>query len=343
VVDEKDDTPLAAASVYFNNTTIATSTNEKGEFQFETVRMLNTELVIYCPGYEILVYKPNAQQVEGKRMVFKLRYKELVSVNKPVLSAEIRRSFLAVFSQVFLGNTEEASKCKIMNESVIYFGGGKTKTSFKAYADSPLVIINNMLGYKIIFNLEDLWYDDATGQNNFFGYARYEELAADKKWIRNRKDCYNGSSMHFFRSLVKHQLYEQGFGTFRREIVDRKLPAKITIGDTSITDIDSTVVEPMTAGDILYIDSTNELSIRVKGQLIVQYYKNPTAKAFLTRYGAPLAGDLDKGVESIILLKAPQVGINYAGVLDDAESVIYSGYWLYEKLGNRLPYNYVSD
>jgi hypothetical protein len=290
-----------------------------------------------------MLYKPTARQVEGKRIVFKLRTKELVSINKPVLSAEVRKSFLYIFTKLFLGITEEASKSKIMNESVIYFGAGETKTSFKAYADSPLVIINNMLGYKIIFDLEDFSYDDSTGQDNFFGYARFEELGTDKKWIRNRKDCYNGSSMHFYRSLVKHQLYEQGFGTFSREIVKRKVPAKIPIGDTSIIDTDSTVVAPLAAGDILYIDSSNELSIKVSGSLIVQYYKNPTAKAFLTRYGAALAGDLDHGVESTILFSAPQVGINYAGVLNDAESVIYSGYWLYEKLGNRLPYNYVAE
>jgi hypothetical protein len=85
VVDESDNVPLQDANVFFNNTTIGTETDEQGEFFFETVRMLNTELVIYCPGYELMVYKPNAKQVEGKRMVFKLRHKEAISGKKPAL------------------------------------------------------------------------------------------------------------------------------------------------------------------------------------------------------------------------------------------------------------------
>jgi hypothetical protein len=343
VVDEKDDTPLAAASVYFNNTTIATSTNEKGEFQFETVRMPNTELVIYCPGYELMLYKPAARQVEGKRIIFKMTAKATDSVKKIKLKDDQRERLLTIFHYKVLGVTEEGLGCSILNRNNIYFTSGDSPGSIKVLADEPLIIMNNMLGYKIIFNLEEFEYDESTDKDYTIGFARFEDLGGSKKWLRNRKNCYEGSSLHFYRSLVKHQLYEQGFGTFSKKSVGRKLPVNISIGDAIITDTDSTVVEPLSAGDILYIDSSNELSIRIAGQLIVQYYKNTTAKVFLNPYGSIMAGNLDKGEESTISFKEPQVGINYAGVLNDAESVSYSGYWTYEKLGNKLPYNYVSD
>ncbi len=342
VEDETNNMPLPNACVFFNNTSIGTNTNQQGEFYFETVRMLNTELVIYCPGYEPMVYKPNAQQVEGKRMVFRLRLKSFDPVNKPTLSSGLRRDFLAVFSRNLLGITEEANRSKIMNDSVIYFGAGETTTSFRAYADSPLVVINNMLGYKIIFLLEDFWYDDATGQNNFFGYAHYEELGSDKKFFKNRRNCYYGSTLHFYRSLVAHQLYNEGFGTFLVKTDSTKMNG-LNIGGMIIPVHDSTGLEPISDGDIMYIDSVNNFSIKVDGQLLVQYNQNTTAKNYLVEQDLFMSGFLPEGVESYIQFKGPLTGINYAGILNDYNSVTYSGYWIYERLANTLPVNYKPD
>ena len=339
MVDESDNTPLPYASVYFNKTTIGTYTNEHGEFYFETVRMLNTELIICCPGYEITVYKPTVQQIEGKRMVFKLRYKEAFLVNKPTLSIDTRKSLLAIFFQNLLGITEEAGKSKIMNDSVIYFGGGETQNSFRAYANSPLMIINNVLGYKIIFNLEDFWYDNATRQHNFFGYARYEELGTDKKWLRNRRKCYYGSTLHFYRSLVAHQLYNEGFGTFLVKTDSIKING-LDIGGMVIRVHETTGLEPISDQDIMYIDSSNNFSINVVGQLLVQYNQNTSTKNYLVQNDIFMSGFLPDGVESYIQFKEPLTGINYAGVLDDYNSVSYLGYWIYERLANTLPVNY---
>src|SRR6188474_2433883 len=76
VLDERDNAPLPGVSVYFNYTSISTNTNNQGDFQFEGIRMLGTELVIYSPGYEILVFKPTTAEVQGKKFVFKLKVKE---------------------------------------------------------------------------------------------------------------------------------------------------------------------------------------------------------------------------------------------------------------------------
>ncbi len=343
VVDESDNSPLPNASVYFNNTTIGTYTNEQGEFYFETIRLLNTELVIYCPGYEIMLYKPNAQQVEGKRLVFKLRSKETVHIIRPTVSAAVRNNFyFTSFFQNVVGITEEADKCKIMNDSVIYFGGGETKNSIRAYADSPLVIINNMLGYKIIFNLEDFWYDYETGQNNFLGYARYEELGADKRILKNRRNCYYGSTLHFYRSLVAHQLYNEGFGIFLVKADSTKTKG-LKIGGAFIPVHDNTELEPISDRNIMYIDSANNFFIKVAGQLLVQYNQNTATKKSFFQKDIFMSGFLPKGVESYVEFKEPLTGINYAGVLNDYNSVTYTGYWIYERLANTLPVNYKPD
>ncbi|MEJ7589338.1 MAG: hypothetical protein WKI04_17415 [Ferruginibacter sp.] len=83
------------------------------------------------------------------------------------------------------------------------------------------MIINNMLGYKIHYDLAEFSYDDATGQTYLNGYTRYEDLGTDKKWLKNRQASYYGSTLHFYRSLIRNELYEQGFGTFLvKQVID---------------------------------------------------------------------------------------------------------------------------
>ena len=66
VINENNDSPIQNASIYFNNTTIDTQTNQQGEFKFDNINSLNTELVIFCYGYELIVFKPTAAQLAVK-------------------------------------------------------------------------------------------------------------------------------------------------------------------------------------------------------------------------------------------------------------------------------------
>ncbi|MEP7106836.1 MAG: carboxypeptidase-like regulatory domain-containing protein [Ferruginibacter sp.] len=339
VVDEKDDTPLPGASVYFNNTTVGTYTDQQGSFYFEAFNLFNTEVVVSCTGYEVLVYKPIAEKVKGKRIIVKLQKKVELQRNKMVLTNAVRKRWLDLFQKSFLGTSKEATKCTIENEPDIYFTQGENKTSFMAHADTPLVIINNMLGYKISFNLVEFWYNDENGQNYLLGYSRYEELGNNKKWIKHRQFCYYGSTLHFYRSLITNQLYEQGFGTFLiKQVMDSSREILLP-GEQAKAAAGITMAVPITAHQILYIDSTNNFSIRIRGQLLVQYSSNPSSKDF-SRRNIYIAGNLEKGFESYILFKESSIGLNNAGVLSDPASVEYSGYWINEKAANILPYNY---
>ena len=343
VVDELDGSPLPNACLYFNNTTIGTTTDQQGFFHFEAVKLLNTALVISCPGYEVFAYQPIAELVEGKKIIFKLHAKEKTIQNSLELSEQVRKNWLNAFFQNFLGISEEASKCYIVNESAIHFTLGENKSSFSAFADSPIVLINTMLGYKISFNLENFSFDVATGKNYLFGYARFEELTDSKNWTnQQRKNCYYGSSLHFYRSLVSNQLFEQGFGTFldkskkQIEAASLKNNQRVTRNPVKVQ------MEPISAQQILHIDSTNNFSIHISDPLLVQYDKNPSAKNYLSQKGW-VEGFLTKGVESYIRFNKSPIGINYAGVLSDGDDIEYVGYWQYEKLANRLPYNYSPD
>ena len=120
----------------------------------------------------------------------------------------------------------------------------------------------------------------------------------------------------------------------------RRVPKDSVVLPKNNNDIvtsDATVV-PLSEQDILFIDDkTNELSIQVPGQLLVQYNKNPGS---LHVDNGLLENFMSKGVESTVYFMKTPLGIKYPGVLDDYGAIQYSGYWKTEKLANKLPYNY---
>ncbi len=337
VVDAITDIPVTNASIYFNNTTIATKTNLQGEFNFTALNFITSALLISSSRYELLVFKPTAVQLKGTRkFVFKLQAKEPPPQDKIPPTVPLRKRWLEIFYSTVLGISAEAAKSTILNDTSIYFLSASGSNIFFAYADEPLVINNPMLGYKISFDLVEFWYDDATGKSDFVGYCRYEETGANKKYEKNRKRSYYGSSLHFYRSLVTHQLQQQGFGTFLVKTDSVKGRDKTT---TTLQEDDLDAFVPVTAQQLLYIDSSNNFSIRLASRLLVQYYQNPYGKAYLSQ-NIYVQGVLPTGVESYLSLNTSSVAINNAGALSDAAAISYTGYWNYERIANILPYDY---
>ncbi len=339
VVDDKDDAPVSHANVYFNNTSIAAQTNAQGDFTFKNLTLLNTELVISSNGYDVLTYKPDEKQVLNKRLVFKLHARLPDTVARPAINALLQRAYMDALHQNFLGLTEEAAQSSIYNEAAIYFIKSADPSAFFAYADTPLIIINNMLGYKITFDLVEFSYNEETEKSYFSGYCHYADID-DTGYKKNRQRAYLGSSMHFYRSLINHQLYQQGFNTFLLPQQDTAFRSRLQKKGVNIDE--RMLAKPIAAEQILHIDSTNNFSIGIKGRLLVQYIKNPYAKKYLQKTTI-MQGYLDKGVESVIHFITSPIELNSAGMPIDAGAVQYSGYWGYEKLANLLPIDYKPD
>lgn len=340
VIDDSTNLPIPNATVYFNNTTIGTITSESGDFNLMLPFFFNAELVISCKGYEVFLYKPGVTKMVGKKFVFKIHAGLQETQNKLVASEGIRKRWLEIFYKNVLGISEEASKSTIGNDSSIYFVAGPSKSSFLVYADRPLLISNPMLGYKIRFDLVEFLYDEKTGYCDFSGYAHYEELNDHKKYIKNRHQCFYGSSLHFYRSLVANQLAQNGFSTFLQMPLSDSLIAQSKRAGALVLPEEQSKIISLTAQQILHIDSNNNFSISITGRLLVQYNKNPFAKRYLTE-NFFTEGMLARGVETYLTIQsAIPTGINSAGVLSDPAAITYDGYWMYERLANTLPYDY---
>ena len=79
--------------------------------------------------------------------------------------------------------------------------------------------------------------------------------------------------------------------------------------------------------------------ISVAGKLMVQYKKDPATKSFL-KNKVMIQGNIPTGFRSFIMPVKSSFAVDKNGVLDNPLSVEFSGYWVYEKAANLLPYNY---
>ena len=330
VLDSRNDKPLSGASVYFNNTSFGTSTDTAGRFSFTALDLPNTEMVISFIGYELISYKINVAD-NGKHFVFKLQPRQQNLKEVLVISAATRKKWLNMFRDNFLGLTEEADKSSIVNEESIYFTGGDDLNSFKAYADEPLIIKNPKLGYTIYFQLVEFGFEDRSKITYFLGYTRYVEMGDKKKWIKARRDCYYGSTLHFYRSLVAN--------TAEREGYEISLRRKMQMNGKAMYQ-----VLPFAFADHVKIDSTKANSFVLSSDLDinVQYNRQPAGKAYLSRH-MMIQGNMPRGFQAGIHLLQPLIYIDHYGVVEDPLSVQHSGYWMYEKAANMLPFNYSPD
>lgn len=341
VEDETSQQPIANASVYFNGTTTGTYTDQEGGFKFENMRLINTDIIVFSPGYELLIFKPVEKNIQGRKVVFRLQRKE-VKPGKLQIERESGKQAIIVFKEALLGLTREANECEILNEDAIYILPGETATEYKLISDTPLIIVNRRLGYRINYNLLEYSIDILNGVQRLYGFVLYNELGNPHVYSSNRKKVYKGSTLHFFRSLVNHQLYQQQFETFWMKPVSDTAIINSPPSNFFLTNTDTALLEPVKPQDLLFIDSSNELTVRLSYKLLVYFGKNPAGKDYMLANGLR-EGFAIKGIQSYLRFSTPSIGINYKGVLDDYSNVEYAGYWSYELLANKLPLNYDPD
>ena len=347
VVDETSGLPLEGASVYFNNTSIGTSANAVGKFSLQLPNLLNAELIISGVGYERLVYTLPATIDLHRNYVFKLAQKEQQLREVLILPDALRRKYLSIFEQNFLGITEEASRSSIENRKDIYFTSGDDNNTIRAYSDTPLVIINKMLGYKIKFELVDFSFDKGNGRTFYYGYTRFEEMGDKSRWQKNRRRCYYGSTVHFFRSLIANRLKEDAFKIYLIKPVSLSGDTN-RVGNGVVKKVhgnqEMAMAVSVSPDQIIMPDTSNinNYILAFKGKLMVQYDKEAASKWYLKK-NTFIQGNMPVGFRSYITIKSDFLQITSTGIVNNPMDVEYSGYWIYEKAANMLPFNYEPD
>ena len=216
VLDATTGLPLNSVSVYINNSSKGTSTNANGEFILENIAITDFDIVATCVGYQTFSKTINATII--------LNTLEIKLFLKPVmLEAVVLQSYEKdgwkkwgkVFLESIVGNIEASKYCEIKNKETIKFIFNKKLNELTAITDEPLIIENKYLGYQLRYDLINFTTNFHTRIIAYEGYPFFTPLNASakkmKKWKKNREYVYEGSIMHFMRSLYRNKLDENGF------------------------------------------------------------------------------------------------------------------------------------
>lgn len=225
VVDKVSQQPIETVAVYFDNTTIGTTTNSNGEFSITYTDAVKSTLVVSYLGYEKVLISDFRNQKNIKV--------ELVEADNILDEVHIeyddgltRRQKLRLFRTEFLGTSKFGKSCKILNEDDLILKYDKQNKVLYASSSVALKIKNKALQYEITYDLIDFEINFryanlktlkfTVKSVTYFGTSFYKDLndAQKSKTLKNRDQVYKGSVQHFMRSLYSKNIRDEGYWIF---------------------------------------------------------------------------------------------------------------------------------
>ncbi|KJD33853.1 hypothetical protein PK35_03660 [Tamlana nanhaiensis] len=303
VLDATTKQPIETASVYFDNTTLGTTTNVNGEFSITYNNSIQSNLIISFIGYYTKVIS-NYRSLSKTTIALQPSTNTLDEV---VINADdglTRKQKLNIFRAQFLGSSKYAKRCKILNEDDLILRYNKAKKQLTAYNKAPLQIINKALQYHITYNIEAFtvnfnYVDAKNSQFNvhstvYVGSTFFSDLENlnIRKAKKARNAVYQGSTLEFMRALYNKQLIEKNYQIyFKRFPVPPYKYIKVEpVKHTTFKRV--TLTEPV---QILYKKSQQSgLTILSESIIVDVYgnYVNPTDVLFSGFMGYQRIGDV---------------------------------------------------
>lgn len=332
VINLVDKKPVANASVFLSNASAGTKTNDDGTFTITSVRGGQYDLVVSNVAYAT--------------------YKQTIAVNGDLIlpdigiipqSIELKEVKIRpdkdwakhydMFREEFIGNSDYARQCKILNPKVIGFQYDKKAEELTANSSDFIEIENKALGYTVRYQLSDFSKNYKTSFCYYSGLVSFEEMKGSesqmKKWAKNRLKAYQGSSMHFLRSIISNQVAEQGF---KVERLIRK-PNPDYTGGFANKYIPTLVDQPLGINDYAKLtDQKGQYALDFKDCLYVMYNKKPEGKG---------ATDLiPQYVISMLSIEGQYAYFDSNGVIINVQDVAVEGEWAASHVAELLPVDY---
>jgi hypothetical protein len=337
VTSEKGE-PLKSATVFISGTQKMTATNDEGKFTLVDVSSGNFQVSV-----QMLGYFPSSQNVVLKdrsaRVNLSLTERSL-PLNEVVIGDNSNwAKYFMIFKEKFLGTTDNAKSCLIVNPKAIQFSTRNGILS--ADVDEFLIIENKRLGYRIRYQLKYFSYNTRTVATGYDGNSYFEELAGtDKmksKWMANRLAAYKGSLMHFLRSVYWNSTLKEGF--FASQLY----------GDTIKTDryndeYVKVLVDTRPVGFDTLVNVIDTSFVSFKFTHLYVTYQPQTLLATLFNADAHKRTSFkltDKG--STVKLYLNEAVIDRRGSYKDYRTFLLRGLWSKKRVGDQLPFEYRPD
>jgi hypothetical protein len=335
VIDKNSKSPLQAASVFAQNTTLGVASDANGNF---TIKLPDGgySLVVTYTGYETEAIRITNTSSQNDSLVFELSPKEKaleeVSV---VISNEVKDGWLKYgefFTQNFIGQTKFAKQCVIKNPEVLHFYFNKKRNRLKVLSKEPLSVDNFALGYTLKFAIDSFTYEYNTNTNLFIGYPLFEEMQGTPEqkdvWAKNRDIAYKGSMLQFARSLYNRTLEKDGF----------ELQFIIKNNETEISMPPQNLYGAM---NYTKDDSTNTVEFRPNQPEVALIYKNANPEQSYLDTDPTIKKDFQ--LSTLLFAPGESIVIERNGYYYDQTDITTNGYLGFKRMGDMLPYDYIPE
>lgn len=361
ITDADSGEPIPFANVFFANTSIGISSDMEGKFVLQKFPNGKYDFTVAYVGYE-----PFQQAFEFTDSEFRITIKlktEEVKLREVIVKADTTgwaQNFVT-FKRNFLGETENASRCKILNPRDIHLYFDRQARVLVAHASKPIVVENKALGYTIQWYLQKFELNYQEGRLEVFGIPSFQQLIPDserqmKQWNKERERAYLGSVPHFIRTLLLNTWSEDGFEVrlvnlvpnperLSKEFLEQKmaaLKADITSSGDSLKYYSRLATKPELVEKIsdqmarTSVIINNQNQTMFKQTLAVRYKNEKEEMGYPPTVGRTTRKDQDSFLRIFGDMK-----IYSNGYCEPVQNLFVEKYWAWaEKISDMLPYDY---
>lgn len=229
-----------------------------------------------------------------------------------------------MFIKNFLGESANAKACRIINTDLLEFS--IRQTFLEAITSDFLIIENKSLGYNIRYLLRNFRFNSGTGITSYDGESLFENMDGTPKqqeqWKLNRRKAYDGSFMHYLRSLYTNTTRQEGFLTYN--IMNRTAPLQL---DPKLVDMEQ----------FLFTVDSNFVELKFKRRFYIYHdMKKASVEDKVTNDNEITQAMYKEG--SIMTLFLENAILDKKGSYIDYKSFYIQGYWGKKRLGDQLPF-----
>jgi hypothetical protein len=218
VFDKTTKETICCASIYFDGTSNGVLSDQDGRFRISISKFKYIPLTVSAIGY----FSTTLTDLKDDKPIAVYLEKKLFELDEVVVNAKSqareRRKNMTIFRKEFLGTTANSMSCQITNEKDIRFKYSSDGDTLKAFASTPIHIVNKVLGYDLTYFLDHFEYNMKSKSFFYKGSTINKEDTTitlnEKKFVERRRRHANlGSRMHYFRSHWVDDLKSTGFST----------------------------------------------------------------------------------------------------------------------------------
>lgn len=334
ITDANTGLPLQGASVFAQNTTVGTATDVDGNYKIYLPNG-GYDLVVTYTGYNTESKRVSANDDDNKNVSFALKQKEKEMEDVTVTAtSEVKDGWVKYgdfFLENFIGKTINSEKCSLKNPDVLKFFYSKRKNRLKVLANEPLIIENESLGYIIKYALDSFTHEYNSEVSVYAGFPLFEEMKPSNtdqyaEWANKRQQAYQGSILHFMRTVYDQKLKEQDF-EIQFLVTNNGVENAVKVKD------------PYIALHYSKDDSTQTVSINPTQKNVGVLYKQEKPSA---RYSSSHPDEpKDFQFSLLSFLTNDPIIIEQNGYYYEQNDLSISSYWTWDKIADLLPYDYV--